>query len=68
MDRRFENPQVTAVSADCALLTAEGSSTATLTDGRTLNSRFAVSLVFVRQGGAWTLLHGHYSMPMAPGA
>jgi len=65
MDRRFENPQVTVISADCALLAAEGSAAATLDDGRTLNSRFAVSLVFVRQDGQWKLLHGHYSMPMA---
>ncbi len=67
MDRRFENPQVTVVSADCALLSAEGTAAATLDDGRTLNSRFAVSLVFVRQDGQWKLLHGHYSMPMAKG-
>lgn len=68
MDRRFENPQVTVISADCALLVAEGSAAATLEDGRTLNSRFAVSVVFVQQDGQWRLLHGHYSMPMARGA
>ena len=67
IDRRFENPQVTAISADCALLAAEGSTVATLADGRTLNSRFTVSLVFVRQDAQWKLLHGHYSMPMAAG-
>jgi uncharacterized protein (TIGR02246 family) len=65
MDRRFENPQVTVIAADSALLAAEGTAVATLADGRTLNSRFAVSLVFVRQDGQWRLLHGHYSMPMA---
>ena len=67
IDRRFENPRVTAISADCALLAAEGNTVATLADGRTLNSRFTVSLVFVRQDGQWKLLHGHYSMPMAAG-
>jgi ketosteroid isomerase-like protein len=41
---------------------SEGSTTATLTDGRILNSRFAVSLVFMRKEGQWKLLHGHYSM------
>lgn len=65
LERRFENPQVTVISADTALLTAEGNVSATLDDGRPLNSRFAVSLVFVRQGGEWKLLHGHYSIPMA---
>jgi uncharacterized protein (TIGR02246 family) len=66
LDRRFENPQVTVISPDAALLTAEGSTTATLSDGRTVNSRFAVSLVFVRKDGQWKLLHGHYSMPIDP--
>jgi uncharacterized protein (TIGR02246 family) len=63
MDRRFDNPQVTAISPDAALLVSEGTVSATLTDGRTLNSRFAVSLVFVRKEGQWKVLHGHYSMP-----
>jgi len=67
MERKLENPQVTVISPDCALLAAEGSTLATLADGRTLNSRFTVSLVFVRQGGQWKLLHGHYSTPMAGG-
>lgn len=67
MDRRFENPQVTIISPDLALLVSEGSTTATLTDGRILNSRFAVSLVFVRKEGQWKLLHGHYSRPVNQG-
>ena len=67
VDRRFEHPRVTVISPDCALLAAEGSVTATLADGRTLTNRFAVSLVFVRQGGQWKLLQGHYSMPTAAG-
>jgi ketosteroid isomerase-like protein len=67
MDRRFENLQVTVISSHCALLTAEGATTATLDDGRMLDSRFAVSLVFVRSGADWRLLHGHYSMPTGAG-
>jgi hypothetical protein len=35
---------------------------ATLADGREMNSRFAVSLVFVLRDGRWKVLHGHYSM------
>ena len=67
MERRLDHPQVTVISPDCALLAAEGNATATLADGRTIDSRFTVSLVFVRQDGQWKLLHGHYSMPMAAG-
>lgn len=63
MDRRFDNPQVTVISPDTALLAAEGSVSATLTDGREMTSRFAVSVVFVRKAGEWKVLHGHYSMP-----
>lgn len=64
MDRKLDNPQVTVISPDTALLASEGSVTATLTDGRVMNARFAVSLIFVRKGADWKLLHGHYSMPM----
>jgi ketosteroid isomerase-like protein len=64
IDRRFLNPQVTVVSAEVALLASEGTVAATLTDGRTIEGRFAVSLVFVRKDGQWKLPHGHYSAPV----
>jgi uncharacterized protein (TIGR02246 family) len=64
IDRRFLNPQVTVISPEVALLTSEGTVAATLTDGRTMDGRFAVSLVFVRKEGQWKLLHGHYSAPV----
>jgi ketosteroid isomerase-like protein len=63
VDRRFENPQVTVISPEVALLVSEGTVSATLTDGRNLDARFAVSLVFVHRGGQWKVLHGHYSVP-----
>jgi uncharacterized protein (TIGR02246 family) len=64
IDRRFDDPQVTVISPDVALLSAEGSVSATLTDGRTMDGgRFAVSVVFVRRDGQWKVMHGHYSMP-----
>ena len=63
IDRKFENPQITVIAPDVALLVADGSVAATLADGRTVNSRFAVSLVFVLRDGRWKVLHGHYSMP-----
>jgi uncharacterized protein (TIGR02246 family) len=64
IDRRFVDPQVTVISPELALLTSEGTVAATLTDGRTIEGRFAVSLVFVRKEGQWKLLHGHYSAPV----
>ncbi len=63
VDRRIDNPQITVLGPDAALLVANGSMTATAEDGRTMASTFAVSLVFVRRGGEWKLQHGHYSMP-----
>lgn len=63
IDRRFKNPQVTVIASDAALLVADGEVVATLEDGRLMNSRFAVSLVFVHRDGRWKVLHGHYSMP-----
>ena len=63
IDRRYDNPQVTVISPNVALLASEGTVTATLTDGRSMETRFAVSLIFVQRDGQWKLLHGHYSMP-----
>jgi ketosteroid isomerase-like protein len=65
VERRFNNPQVTVISPETALLVSEGSVTATLEDGRVFDRRFAVSLLFVRRDGRWKLLHGHYSAPLA---
>lgn len=64
VDRRFIDPQVTVISPDVALLASEGTVSATLTDGRNMDARFAVSLVFVLRDGQWKVLHGHYSMPV----
>jgi uncharacterized protein (TIGR02246 family) len=67
IDRRFDDPQVTVISPEVALLSSEGSVSATLTDGRTTEGgRFAVSLVFVRKDGQWKVVQGHYSMPIKP--
>lgn len=63
LDRRFENPQVAVLAPGVALLTAEGTTSVTLDDGRKFSSRFAVSSVFVLREGRWLLFHGHYSIP-----
>jgi ketosteroid isomerase-like protein len=62
IDRRMDSPQITVIAPGAVLLVADGSVKATLADGREMNSRFAVSLVFVLRDGRWKVLHGHYSM------
>jgi ketosteroid isomerase-like protein len=63
LERRFTDPHVTVLATDVALLTAAGSTTVTLQDGRTFGGSFAVSLVFVLRDGRWMLFHGHFSLP-----
>ena len=63
VERVYEATDVTVISEETALLTGNGTSTVTLQDGRRLDGRFAVSLVFVLRDGAWRVLHGHYSIP-----
>lgn len=63
IERHIDNPEVTVLSPDAALLVGEGTMTATTDDGRVMTSNFSVSLVFVRRDAGWKLLHGHYSVP-----
>ena len=63
LDRRFTDPHVTVLAPDVALLTASGSTTVTLQDGRSFEGSFAVSLVFVLRDDRWKLFHGHFSLP-----
>jgi len=63
VERRYDQIQVTVISPDVALLISQGTTTASLSDGRTLSSRFTASLVFVLRSGQWKVLHGHYSIP-----
>jgi ketosteroid isomerase-like protein len=66
LERRIESPRVTFPSPEVAVLVGDGHTTATLQDGRMMENRFAVSLVFVRSGASWKLLHGHYSSAAMP--
>lgn len=66
LERRIENPQVTVIAPDAALLVGDGNVTATYESGATASTRFAVSLLFVRRDGRWKVLHGHYSMIPPP--
>jgi len=63
LKRTYEQTHVTAISPETALLTAQGTSTVTLSDGQTFSSPFAVSMVYVLRDGQWKVLHGHYSVP-----
>jgi hypothetical protein len=66
LERSFNDPHVTVLAPSVALLTADGTMAATLSDGRAIERRFAVSLVFVFRDGQWMLFHGHYSLPNPP--
>lgn len=63
VQRTYENTFVTVISPEIALFTANGAVTVTLSDGRVLNSPFAVSMVYVLRDGQWKMLQGHYSIP-----
>jgi hypothetical protein len=63
LDRTFNQTFVTVLSKESALLTSSGISKIVLTDGRSLEAPFAVSLVFVLRDGQWKILQGHYSVP-----
>lgn len=56
---------VTLLSPTVALATGEGSSSATLDDGRVLTTRLAQSVVFVLANGEWKVFHSHRSFPPA---
>lgn len=63
LERAFDQTNVTVVSQECAVLTGTGNSEVTLDDGRTFNSSFAISMIFVLHDGQWKVLQGHYSVP-----
>jgi uncharacterized protein (TIGR02246 family) len=63
LNRIYEQTYVTVISPETALLTTQGTSTVTLSDGRVLEGPFAVSMVYVLRNGQWKVLHGHYSIP-----
>ena len=65
VDYRFDQQHVALLSPTVALATGEGSSTATMEDGRTFTTRFAQSVVFVLTNGEWKVFHAHRSFPPA---
>ena len=62
---RWKRQHVTVLSADVALLTAEGESIMTTKDGQVVTTPFAQTVVFVLREGQWKALHAHQSSPQA---
>ena len=60
---QLDEQHITMLSPTVALVTGEGSSTATTVDGRTFTNRFAQSVVFVFAQGEWKVFHSHRSFP-----
>jgi ketosteroid isomerase-like protein len=59
----YTQKYVTAISQTAALWVGEGTTSATLEDGRQVSAPFAETIVFVKKGGQWKVLHGHRSTP-----
>lgn len=59
----YTKKNVTAISPDVALWVGEGTSSATLQDGRQISAPFAESILFVKQEGQWKVFHAHRSVP-----
>jgi ketosteroid isomerase-like protein len=62
---RFGKQHVTLLSPTVALAVGEGESSATLDDGRTLDTHFVQSVVLVLTNGQWKVFHSHRSFPPA---
>jgi ketosteroid isomerase-like protein len=59
----YTQRHITVLSPVAALWVGQGTATATLEDGREFSSPFAESIVFVKKGGKWKVLHAHRSSP-----
>lgn len=63
IEYRWKRQHVTVLSAEVALLTAEGESVATTTEGQVFTTPFAQTVLFVMREGQWKALHAHQSSP-----
>ena len=63
VEYRWKRQHVTVLSTEVALLTAEGESVATTTEGQVFTTPFAQTVVFVMREGHWKALHAHQSSP-----
>jgi ketosteroid isomerase-like protein len=63
---RWKRQYVSVLSAEVAVLTSEGESTATTTAGDSFTIPFAQTVVFVRKADGWRAIHAHQSSPLRP--
>ena len=63
IEYRWKRQHVTALSADVALLTADGESVATTTEGQVFTTPLAQTVVFVKREDQWKAIHAHQSSP-----
>jgi uncharacterized protein (TIGR02246 family) len=63
IEYRWKRQHVTVLSEDAALLTADGESVATTTEGEVFTTPFAQTVVFVMREGRWKAIHAHQSSP-----
>jgi hypothetical protein len=61
VEYQFDEQHVTLLSPTVALVIGEGVSSATRDDGKTFNTRFAQSVVFILTNGEWMVFHCHRS-------
>lgn len=59
----YARKYVTVISPTVALWVGEGTTSATLEDGRQISVPFAETIVFVEKDGQWKVLHAHRSVP-----
>ena len=59
----YAQTYVTVLSPTAALWVGEGTASATLENGRQISGPFAETIVFVKTGGVWKVLHAHRSAP-----
>lgn len=60
---QLNQQHVNLLSPTIALVVGEGSSSATLADGRNITTLFAQSVVLVLTNGEWKVMHAHRSFP-----
>ncbi len=62
---RFDQQHISLLSPTVAIVTGEGVSSATTVDGRTIETRFAQSVVLILKDKEWKVFHAHRSFPPA---
>lgn len=60
---RYSQKRIAVISPAMALWVGEGTSSATLQDGRQIAVPFAESILFVQKEGQWKVFHAHRSVP-----